>query len=76
MLVYFTNHSGNQFQESSRNILPCCSKIDEDDYSFIIQLLSKKVFRMSEEKIRYYANLAWLYSSLTHSLNAYEMTIQ
>ena len=41
MLMYFTNHEGNEFLPSFFNILPRCSSIHTKDYQWAIKLLSK-----------------------------------
>lgn len=74
--MYFTNHEGNEFMASFFNILPRCSQIQNKDYEWAIYILASKIIRNPEEKIRYYANLAWMHSKLPESLSTYENTLK
>ena len=76
ILMYFTNHGGNEFMESFFNILPKCSSVQRKDYLWAIGMLAKKIIRIPNEKIRYYANLAWMHGALPETLETYELTLK
>ena len=76
LLIYYTNFPNNQFQDHWINTFPRWSKPNKEDYDFAIQLLSKKIVKISKENVRNYAHLAWLHTSLPKSLQTYEMTLQ
>ena len=75
LLMYFTNHDGNSFLPQYFSILPKCTQVKKGDYEWAIILLARKIVR-SDEKIRYYANLAWMHSKLPCSLTTYENTLK
>ena len=76
LLIYFTNLPNNQFQDPTISIVPRWSKINKEDYDIWVQLLSKKIVKVSKENIRNYANLAWLHSTFPHCVNSYKMILQ
>lgn len=67
MLMYFTNHDGNQFLETFFNILPRCALIKEKNYKIAISILERKIVRLRVNKIRYHGNLGGLYNKLSQS---------
>lgn len=74
--MYFTNHDGNEFKKSFFSILPKCTQVKNGDYEWAIEILARKIVRNSQEKIRYYANLAWMHNKLPCSLTTYESTLK
>lgn len=76
ILMYLSNQESNRFRETYYNFLPKCNGMTEEDYKYAIEIMSKKINRLKEEKSRYYSSLAWLFSQLPKTLNNYESIIQ